>query len=108
MSKFCIDVSKVQPKKKDWGSLKSLFDGSSVGAAGGFILSSIIYERPHYSGIHEDHEVIYILEGKGSALIGTEEIDFQKGFLLIIPAGIEHSINRVAEGPVKAILAHFK
>ena len=105
MSKFCIDTGEVRKTEKDWGSLKALFDGSSLGS--GFTLGSIVYAKPHYSGIHEDHEVIYILEGRGRAKIDGENIDFREGFLLIIPAGTEHSISRVDEGPVKALLVHF-
>ena len=105
MSKFSIDTRNVAKTDKDWGSLKSLFDGSSLGS--GFNLGSIVYAKPHYSGIHEDHEVIYILEGKGRAKIGGEEFDFREDFLLVIPAGTEHSISAVTEGPVRALLAHF-
>jgi len=84
-----------------------LFDGSSLATGSGFTLGSIVYAKPHYSGVHEDHEAIYILEGRGRALIGGEEVDFQDDFLLVVPAGTEHSISHVTEGPVKAILVHF-
>jgi mannose-6-phosphate isomerase-like protein (cupin superfamily) len=47
------------------------------------------------------------LEGQGAVKIGVEEISFQEDYLLIIPAGTEHSISRVIEGPVKAMLVHF-
>ena len=107
MSGFFLDVGNIPADIKDWGSIKSLFDGASVGAAGGFTLGYIVYSKPHYSGVHEDNEAIFILEGKGSAKIGEEEMDFRDDFLLIIPAGTEHSITRVIGGPVKAILVHF-
>ena len=91
----------------DWGSLKSLFDGVAIDATGGFNLGYIVYNKPHNSGVHDDHEVIYIIEGRGSALIGNQEVEFGDNFLLVIPAGTEHSITRISAGPVKAILAHF-
>jgi mannose-6-phosphate isomerase-like protein (cupin superfamily) len=107
MSNFFLDTGKIPADKKDWGSIKSLFDGAEVGAAGGFTMGYIVYDKPHYSGVHEDNEVIYILAGKGSARIGEQDIDFQENYLLTIPAGTEHSITRVTGGPVKAILVHF-
>ena len=107
MTKLAVDVSGITAISKDWGSLKSLFDGSEVDSRTGFNVGSIVYSKPHYSGTHEDHEIIYILEGQGSAKIGAEEINFREDYLLIIPAGTEHSISRVIEGPVKALLVHF-
>jgi mannose-6-phosphate isomerase-like protein (cupin superfamily) len=107
MSKYCFDVSIIPTQEKDWGSLKPLFDGAAIGAASGFTMGYIVYDKPHYSGVHDDHEVIYVIQGKGSALIGNQEVKFQDDFLLVIPAGVEHSIAQVTDGPVKAILAHF-
>jgi mannose-6-phosphate isomerase-like protein (cupin superfamily) len=107
MNKCCIDVSNIPSVAKDWGSLKSLFSGADVGSRTGFTFGSIVYSKPHYSGTHDDHEIIYILEGQGSARIGVEEINFGEDCLLIIPAGTEHSISRVIEGPIKAMLVHF-
>ena len=107
MNSYFVDSSMIPTDKKDWGSIKSLFDGAEAGAAGGFTMGCIVYNKPHYSGIHEDNEVIYILSGKGSAKIGDEEKSFREDFMLVIPAGTEHSITRIIEGPVKAILIHF-
>ncbi len=107
MRKYCFDVSKIPTQEKDWGSLKSLFDDAEIDVESRFTLGYIVYNKPHYSGVHDDHEVIYIIEGKGSALIGNQEVKFQDDFLLVIPAGTEHSIAQVIVAPVKAILAHF-
>ncbi|UCF96037.1 MAG: cupin domain-containing protein [Spirochaetaceae bacterium] len=107
MNQCCIDVSAIPSTEKDWGSLKSVFDGAGINATGGFTLGYIVYSKPHYSGVHDDHEVIYILEGRGIAMIGGQEIGFRGDFLLVVPAGTEHSITQVTEGPVRAILAHF-
>ena len=107
MNEFFLNTTKIPAQEKDWGSLKSLFDGEAIDATGGFNLGYIVYSKPHYSGVHDDHEVIYIIEGRGSALIGNQEVEFGDNFLLVIPAGTEHSITRISAGPVKAILAHF-
>jgi mannose-6-phosphate isomerase-like protein (cupin superfamily) len=107
MNRFCIDTGKVPGTKKDWGNVKSLFAGTSIGSETGFSFGSIVYDKPHYSGVHDDHEIIYILAGRGRARIGTEEVDFREDFLLIIPAGTEHSISHITEGPVEATLIHF-
>jgi mannose-6-phosphate isomerase-like protein (cupin superfamily) len=107
MSKYCFDASKIPTQEKDWGSLKPLFEGAAIGAASGFTMAYIVYDKPHYSGVRDDHEAIYVIKGKGSASIGNQEVEFQDDFLLVIPAGVEHSIAKVTDGPVKAILAHF-
>ena len=107
MNNYFLDSSRIPADEKDWGGIKSLFDGAEIGAAGGFTMGYIVYDKPHYSGVHEDNEIIYILSGRGSAKIGNEEKNFRENFLLVIPAGTEHAITGVSEGPVKAVLVHF-
>ena len=57
--------------------------------------------------MHDDNEVIYILEGEGTALVGGKEVPFQPDYLLQVPKGVEHSFSQVSKGPVNAIVIHF-
>jgi quercetin dioxygenase-like cupin family protein len=107
MNHFYINPEGVEEKVQDWGSLKILLESSKIGAVSGFSIGLITYNKSHYSGRHEDYEAIYILEGEGTASIGGKAIDFIKGSILVIPAGIEHSIAVVSDGPIEALLMHF-
>ena len=107
MKVFGFDSEKIPLESRDWGALKFLFDSKSVGSKSKFTFGHIVYDKPHYSGLHDDHEIIYILKGEGVALIGKQEINFGNNYLLVIPAGTKHSISRIEAGPVEAIFAHF-
>jgi len=106
MSKYHIHPNSLDEKVQEWGSLKPLLDGSSLGSSSGFSMGLITYNKPHYSGYHDDHEVIYILKGRGTATINREEISFEEGSVLIIPVNTEHEISEIREGPVRAVLIH--
>jgi len=41
---------------------------------------------------HDQEEYWFIIEGKGKAKIGSEEVDLFPGDLIIIPAGISHTV----------------
>ncbi len=107
MNDYCIDVQNVQAQETDWGRIKPVFDATAMDSDSGFNLAYIVYNEPHYSGVHDDNEVIYILEGEGTALIGGKEVAFRPESLLQAPKGTEHSFSRIAKGPVKAIVIHF-
>ena len=72
MSEYCVDLSEVPVTEMDWGRIRPMFDAASMNSTSGFNLAYIVYDEPHYSGIHDDNEVIYILEGEGTALIGGQ------------------------------------
>lgn len=107
MKDYVIDTTEVEAQAKDWGSLKPLFEGATLKSKSGFSMSLITYSQPHYSGSHTDHEIIYILNGRGTATIGGRQLMFRSGHLLAIPMNTEHGISKIEEGPVRAILVHF-
>ena len=107
MNDYCVDVREIPAKATDWGHVQAVFDAATMDSASGFNLAYIVYNEPHYSGIHDDNEVIYFLEGEGVALVGGKEVPFQPEYLLQVPKGIEHSFSTISKGPVKAIVIHF-
>jgi quercetin dioxygenase-like cupin family protein len=108
MSKFHIPARGLEEKIQEWGRIQPLIDGSAVGSRSGFSMGRITYTKPHYSGRHDDHEFIYILEGRGTATINGEDIPFEEGSILIIPVHTEHQISEIKQGPVQAILVHVR
>jgi quercetin dioxygenase-like cupin family protein len=107
MDSYMIDTTEVPYSKTDWGSVKNVFDAKAMSSTSGFSLGQIIYGAPHFSGRHEDNEVIQVLEGEGVATIDTQKIAFRPGCLLLIPAGIPHGITEVTRGPVTCLVIHF-
>lgn len=107
MKTHAVDTTQIETQAKDWGSLKTLFDGTTLEPKSSFSLSFITYSKPHYSGFHADNEIIYILEGRGKATIGGQQVGFAGGHLLLIPVNTEHAISEIEQGPVRAILVHF-
>ena len=107
MDDYRVDVRGITANEMDWGRVRPVFDAATMRSESGFNLAHIVYDKPHYSGIHDDNEVIYILEGEGIALIGGAEVPFEPECLLQVPKGIEHSFSVISKGPVKAIVIHF-
>lgn len=107
MGEYRVDLNDVKVNEMEWGRLRPMFDAASMDSKSGFNLAYIVYDEPHYSGIHDDNEVIYILEGEGTALIGGSEVPFEPECLLQVQKGVEHSFSAISKGPVKAIVIHF-
>ncbi len=55
-----------------------------------------VYTRDEYPGAnaHEDQEGFFVLEGRGKALIGGEELVMEPGMCFVIPAGVPHAMKR--------------
>lgn len=53
---------------------------------------------------HESEEVFVFLEGKGRAVIGDEEIEFEAPCTLVAPAGVAHQYWNVGDTPTDAIV----
>ena len=107
MSDYGVDVKNIPATETEWGRIQPAFDAAEMNSTSGFNLAIIVYNKPHYSGIHEDNEVIYILEGEGTALIGGQEVPFKPECLLKAAKGVEHSFEKISKGPVKAVVIHF-
>lgn len=57
--------------------------------------------KPH---VHERHtESLYVLEGDGKMLLGSETIQISAGDFLHIPSGTIHSLEVTSQKPVKVI-----
>jgi len=107
MNDFSVNVREIQAKETDWGRIQGVFDAAEMDSKSGLNLAYIVYNEPHYSGVHDDNEIIYILEGSGTAMIGGKQVPFEPDCVLKAPKGTEHSFSDISNGPVKAIVIHF-
>ena len=60
-----------------------------------------IYRRTEYDLIHatahDDQEGFFVLEGRGRALIGGEELVMEPGVCFMVPPGVVHAMKRDAD-----------
>lgn len=68
----------------------------SMGCVNGCRCGISVYRYDDYpkSSAHEDQEGFFVLEGKGCAMIGGEELGLEPGMSFVIPAGVEHAMKR--------------
>ena len=53
---------------------------------------------------HDDkEEIIYVLEGKGEAIIGEETVKMEPNTAIVFPIGISHVTNNLEDRPMKYI-----
>jgi quercetin dioxygenase-like cupin family protein len=104
---YHIRTDDIEENRQAWGRLKKIFDGNSVAPGSGFSFGTIVYDTPHHSGRHDDHEALYVLRGEGVARIGRERVPIAAGSFLHIPKDVDHGIVEIASGPLECILIHF-
>lgn len=88
------DLNKVEPGFGDGHYSYDLLDeqnGCTAGCKTGVSLYTCVdYQQP---GNHDDQEGFFVLDGKGFARIGEDEIELYPGISFIVPAGTEHSVK---------------
>lgn len=57
-----------------------------------------VYRREEYdldrAQAHEDQEGFFVLEGRGRALVGGEELIMEPGVCFMVPAGVVHAMKK--------------
>ena len=51
--------------------------------------------------VHDGDQVIYIVEGEGFATLGDENEEIEKGYVVFVPAGVQHNIVNTHHEPMK-------
>ena len=103
-----IDMNEVEPRHLP-GHDTVVGINSWWGATGGFSSHVAFYYSKEYviTGVHEDQEMFYILEGTGWARLGDEEIRLKPGICFLVKPGQVHGIKADADCPgVKAFFVH--
>lgn len=56
-----------------------------------------MYTREEYdlthAGAHDDQEGFFVLEGRGRAMVGDDEIVLEPGVCFVVPAGVKHCMK---------------
>ena len=56
-----------------------------------------VYTREEYdlthAGAHDDQEGFFVLEGRGRAMVGDDEIVLEPGVCFVVPAGVKHCMK---------------
>ncbi len=53
--------------------------------------------------VHEVDQFIYVVQGEGLCVLGSEEADLAEGDALCIAAGVAHNVVNGADGPMKLV-----
>ena len=56
--------------------------------------------------VHSVDQLLLVVEGYGSAVVGGSERAFNEGALVCVPAGVEHNIVNTGAGPLKLLTVY--
>lgn len=71
--------------------------GEKDGCVNGCRCGISVYTRKKYdlahAGAHDDQEGFFVLEGRGRAMVGDDEIVLEPGVCFVVPAGVKHCMK---------------
>ncbi len=71
--------------------------GEKDGCVNGCRCGISVYTRKEYdlahAGAHDDQEGFFVLEGRGRAMVGDDEIVLEPGVCFVVPAGVKHCMK---------------
>mgnify|MGYP004616341143 FL=1 len=71
--------------------------GEKDGCVNGCRCGISVYTREEYdlahAGAHDDQEGFFVLEGRGRAMVGGDEIVLEPGVCFVVPAGVKHCMK---------------
>lgn len=103
-----VHLDQVKPMLRPGHEVFSLL-GRSHGTTGGFNSLVGVYQSLDFviTGTHTDQEMFFVIEGTGTALVGTMEIPIRPGSCWVVRPGQVHGIKRDPGSPhVKAFVVH--
>ena len=51
--------------------------------------------------VHEVDQILYAVDGEGTAILGGVDYRFEKGVAVCVPAGVEHNVVNDGDEPLK-------
>ena len=105
MEKRCIKALEVEGTVKPGRTSWLLVSKSSAGAEG-FTLGLNITNPGGMVPIHtheNEQEAMYIISGKGKAIIGGEEFDIESDTVITAPPGVPHGMQNSGNDALKFI-----
>ncbi|MDN5346659.1 MAG: hypothetical protein PWP65_223 [Clostridia bacterium] len=106
MLKRCIKALEVEGIVKTHGRTSRLLLSEATAGAKGFTLGLNITKPGGMSPMHtheKEQEAMYIISGKGKAIIGEEEYDLEPDTVIIAPAGVPHELRNTGDEDIKFI-----
>ncbi|HEY9053732.1 MAG TPA: cupin domain-containing protein [Rectinemataceae bacterium] len=96
--RLIANLSDVAPEKYEGYEYYPLLSGQN-GCRAGCRTGVLAYVQEEYKqgGVHEDQEGFFVMEGRGRALVGEEELPLSPGACFIVPPGTYHSIKKDPE-----------
>jgi mannose-6-phosphate isomerase-like protein (cupin superfamily) len=109
---FSMDIHRHEQElaiNPQTGLRGGLLIDASHGAIKGFCMGITYYTATDYGtpGVHDDQEGFYIIEGSGTAKVGSQEFRITPGSSFIAAKGVPHTMKKdPASPPVKALWCH--
>jgi quercetin dioxygenase-like cupin family protein len=101
-----IQTDSQQFTMKEWGRIADIIDERTAKGEREYSFSLIEYNKPHFSGSHDDTEIIFVISGRGKIKLDEKILEIRPGSLITIPRSVVHGIVEVEENSIKAILIH--
>lgn len=90
-------ISFAQGEKVDIGNNSwscHLLNANTVGAGKAMLgISTFTPGTDTAQKVHEEEELCYVLRGRGSITVGREEVFYEAGQAIYIPAGVPHGVR---------------
>ncbi len=105
MEKRCFSAFKIEGTVKPGRTSRLLVSESTAGAKG-FTLGLNVTKPGGSVPIHiheNEQEAMYVISGKGKALIGEEEYDIGSDTVITAPPGIPHGLQNMGNDDLKFI-----
>ena len=51
--------------------------------------------------VHEVDQILYVVEGEGKVVLDGDGQEFEKGMIVVVPAGVRHNVINTDDKPMK-------
>jgi mannose-6-phosphate isomerase-like protein (cupin superfamily) len=72
-----------------------------TGAKSQLVVMSLLPDEEIGMEVHDVDQILYIVDGKGKAVLNGVEKSFKKGTALCVPAGVHHNVINTDDEPMK-------
>jgi mannose-6-phosphate isomerase-like protein (cupin superfamily) len=51
--------------------------------------------------VHEVDQILYVVDGEGKVVLDGADQEFEKGMIVVVPAGVKHNVINTDDEPMK-------
>lgn len=95
MEGFSADLKKVAKDNEDFRRVLFTGDHSQL------VVMALEPGEDIGKEVHTVDQVLFVVDGAGKATVGGRERSFEKGDVMVVPAGLEHNIINTGDDPLK-------